>query len=343
MQAPPTMKAVVQNSYGLDALTVTDQPAPMVGPAQIRIKVSASSVNPMDWHLATGSPEIVHLVEGFRRPKHAIPGREACGVIDQLGAGVTDFEIGQPVFGWLTGGFAEYAVAEAARMSATPSGTAEAECAAMPIAGATALEAVERGKVEGKRVVVNGASGGVGHFAVQIAKAFGANRVAGVCSSKNADFVRGLGADEVIAYDAEDFTTQQWDVVIDCVGNRTGSEIRRTLVSDGRWVVVGDNNKEGLLGPAPRLLARLARWQFGSRTCHWFVQGEEGRYLKDLAALVAEGAVRTHLSETIDLAEVRTGYDRIEAGRTVGKLAINVDLTRNSARDQTIDRPEVST
>jgi len=244
-------------------------------------------------------------------------------------SGVTDFEIGQSVFGWVTGGFAEYTIAEADRMWLAPTEMTAFECAALPVAGATALEAVERGDVVGKRVVVNGASGGVGHYAVQIAKARGAHWVAGVCSAKNAAFVRGLGADQVIEYGSEDFTSERWNTVIDCVGNRSGSEIRRALVDDGRWVVVGDHNKGGLLGPLPRLVARLVRWRFGSQSCHWFVQGEEARYLADLAVLVDEGHVRSHLSDTVTMRDVRAGYDRIESGRTVGKLSIDVASTRD--------------
>ena len=276
---PHTMTAIVQPAYGLDAIEIGERPVPTAGPGQLRIKVAASALNPMDWHLATGSPRIVRLAEGLGRPKHEIPGREACGVVDQLGPGVTGFEIGQTVFGWVTGAFAEYTVAEADRMWPAPTEMTEFECAALPVAGATALEATERGGRR-KRVVVNGASGGVGHYAVQIAKARGAQWVAGVCSSRNADFVRGLGADQVIEYDSDDFTSQRWDVVIDCIGNRTGSDIRRSLVDDGCWVVVGDHNKGGVLGPLPRLVARLMRWRFGSQTCNWFVQGEDLRYLE---------------------------------------------------------------
>jgi len=323
------MTAVMQDAYGLDAIEIGERPVPSAGPGQLRIKVAASTVNPMDWHLATGSPGIVRLVEGFRRPKHEIPGREACGVVDQLGSGVTDFELGQSVFGWVTGAFAEYTIAEADRMWLAPTEMTDFECAALPVAGAAALEAIELGDVAGKRVVVNGASGGVGHYAVQIAKARGAHWVAGVCSSRNAEFVRGLGADQVFEYDSEDFASERWDVIIDCIGNRSDSEIRGALVDDGRWVVVGDHKKDGLLGPLPRLVARLMRWRFGSQSCHWFVQGEDARYLVELAALVDEGVVRSHLSEIVTMRNVRAGYDRIESGRTVGKLSIDVASTRD--------------
>lgn len=321
---PNTMTAVVQHAYGLDAIEIGECPVPSAEPGRLRIKVAASTVNPMDWHLATGSPGIVRLAEGFGRPQHEIPGREACGVVDQLGSGVTGFEIGQSVFGWVTGAFAEYTTAEADRLWLAPTKMTEFECAALPVAGAAALEAIELGDVVGQRVVVNGASGGVGHYAVQIAKARGARWVAGVCSSRNAEFVRGLGADQVIEYGSEDFTSERWDAIIDCIGNRSDSEIRRALVDDGRWVVVGDHNKNGLLGPLPRLVVRLMRWRFRSRSCHWFVQGEDARYLEELAVLVEEGLVRSHLSETVTLDDVRAGYDRIESGRTVGKLAVDV-------------------
>jgi NADPH:quinone reductase-like Zn-dependent oxidoreductase len=342
MQATPNvMTAVVQSSYELDALMLSERPVPTAGPGQLRIKVAASSVNPMDWHLATGTPGIVRLAEGFRRPKHEIPGREASGVVDQLGAGVTDFEIGQRVFGWLTGAFAEYAIVETDHIWTAPTEMTVHECAALPIAGAAALEAIELGDVEGKRVVVNGASGGVGHYAVQIAKAHGARRVAGVCSSANSEFVHRLGADQVIAYDSEDFTSEQWDVVIDCIGNRRGSEIRRALVSGGKWIVVGDHDKDGVLGPLPRLIARLLRWRFGSRSCHWFVQGEDVRHLKELAALVNAGLVRTHVSEIIAIDDVRVGYDRIESGRSVGKLVVDTAAVPGVELIDTRDEAEV--
>jgi NADPH:quinone reductase-like Zn-dependent oxidoreductase len=326
-----TMIAVHQSGYGLDAIGIKEQPAPSAGPGQVRIKVTASTVNPMDWHLATGSPGIVRLAEGFRRPKNETPGREASGVIDQLGAGVTEFRVGQSVFGWMTGAFAEYAIAEVDRIWLAPKAMTDAECAALPVAGATALQAIEAGNVEDKRVVVNGASGGVGHYAVQLAKAFGARWVAGVSSRRNAAFVRDLGADQVIDYGTEDFTSEKWDVVIDCIGNRGGSEIRQCLAENGRWVVVGDQNKKGLLGPLPRLVVRLARWRFGSQTCHWFVQGEDARYLRELAELVDRGLVHSHLSETVTMGDLRDGYHRIESGRTVGKIAVDIAGTRHPA------------
>lgn len=248
---------------------------------------------------------------------------------------------GQSVFGWLTGALAEYAIAAADRMWLAPTKMTHSECAALPIAGAAALQAVELGSVAGRRVVVNGASGGVGHYAVQIAKAHGALWVAGVCSASNADFVRSLGADQLIEYGSEDFTSQRWDVIIDCVGNRSDSEIRRALVADGRWIVVGDENKEGLLGPLPRLMVRLLRWRIGSQSCHWFVQGEDARYLQELAALVDMGSVRSHLSETVTMEQVRAGYDRLESGRTVGKLAVDVAVARRVEPIKVIDRPGV--
>ena len=328
-ETPNTMTAVVQRAYGLDSIELDEVPVPSAGPGQLLIEVVASTVNPMDWHLATGSPGIVRLAEGFRRPANEIPGREACGVVVQVGPGVTGFEVGQNVFGWMTGAFAEYAIAEAARMALAPKEMPEPECAGLPVAGATALEAIELGVVAGKRVVVNGASGGVGHYAVQIAKAHGAAWVAGVCSGRNADFVHSLGADQVIAYDSQDFAAERWDVVVDCIGNRGGSEVRQALVEDGRWIVVGDHNKGGLLGPLPRLAARLLRWRFGSQSCHWFTQGEDRKYLAGVAALVDSGSVRSHVSDTVTLADVRAGYDRIESGRTVGKTVVDVGASRD--------------
>lgn len=336
----PSMTAVVQRAYGLDAIEVDQRPVPTAGPGQVRIAVAASSLNPMDWHLATGSPAVVRLAEGFRRPKHEILGREACGVVDQLGPGVADFEVGQTVFGWTTGAFAEYAVVEVDRAWPAPTTITAFECAALPIAGATALQAIELGSVQGKRVLVNGASGGVGHYAVQIARARGAALVAGVCSQNNADFVRGLGADQVIDYGIEDFTLQPWDVIVDCIGNRSDSDVRRALVDDGRWIVVGDHDKAGLLGPLPRLMARLIRWRFGSQSCRWFVQSEDVRYLEELATLVDNGLIRSHLSETVGVGGVRSGYDRIESGRTVGKISVDIAESPAAISDGSVNEVE---
>lgn len=321
---PTTMPAVVQAAYGLDAIEIGERPVPSPGPGQIRVSVAASTVNPMDWHLATGTPAIARLAEGFLRPKHEVPGREACGRVAQLGPGVTNFEVGESVFGWMTGAFAEYAVAKVHKVRHAPKSMTDFECAGLPIAGAAALEAIERGDVAGKRVLVNGASGGVGHYAVQAAKARGARWVAGVCSGGNLAFVRDLGADQIIDYGADDFTSERWDVIIDCIGNRSGTEIRRALVDDGRWIVVGDHDNGGLVGPLPRLVARLLRWQLGSRSCHWFVQRENARYLEELAVLVDDGLLCSHVSRTIAMADVPVAYARIESGRTVGKLAVDV-------------------
>lgn len=321
---PTTMEAIVQPAYGLDAFEFTTRPVPTAGKGQLRIRVSASTVNPMDLHLATGTMGIVRLAEGLRRPKHPIPGREASGVIDQVGPGVTGFDVGQRVFGWVTGGFADFAVADADRMCLSPSSMSDLECAGLPIAGAAAMEAVERGNVSGKRVVINGASGGVGHYAVQIAKARGASWVAGVCSSANVEFVRSLGADQVIAYDADDFADEVWDTIIDCVGNRSDADVKQALVEDGRWIMVGDTKMEGLLGPLPRLLGRLVRWRLGSRSCVWFVQGEDARFLTELAELVDAGHVRTVMSKPLNLEDVPTGYRRIQNGRSVGKLSVHI-------------------
>lgn len=324
------MTAVVQNAYGLDALAIGERPVPVPGPGEVRIQVTASTVNPMDWHLATGMPQIVRLAEGFQRPRQEVPGREASGVVDMLGEGVTDLEVGQSVFGWVRGGFAEFAIAPAAYLCGAPTQMSAQACAALPIAGATALEAIEAGDVSGRRVLINGASGGVGHYAVQIAKAVGAHHVAGVCSSRNVAFVRSLGADQVIAYDTHDFTRERWDVIIDCVGNRDEHSIRRALTDHGCWVVVGDKDRDGWLGPLPRLVSRLARWKLGTRTCHWFVQKETQRYLHDLVDLVDNGHLRTHLDERFTLASVPSAYARIESRRSVGKLGVDVTPRLNA-------------
>lgn len=316
------MRAAHQTSYGLDAITLTDLPVPEPGLGQVLIRVQAASINPADWHLAMGEPRFMRLSMGLRRPKQPVPGTDVCGIVESVGAGVDRWKVGDSVFGVAKGGFAEYTLADADRLAAAPAAMAPCEAASLPIAAVTALQAVEQGEVSGKRVVINGASGGVGHFAVQIARAEGASEIIAVCSSRNADWVRDLGADRVVDYDVDDFTDDPVDVIIDCVGNRSASDMAGGLVANGKWVLIGAGKKTGVFGPIPKLLAAKIRWAFSSRDCIVLIADETTERLERLAVLADEGKLSVRMAAKRPLSELRDAYDRIESQRTPGKLVI---------------------
>ena len=316
------MRAAHQTRYGLDAITLTDLPIPEPGSGQVLLRVQAASINPADWHLAMGEPRLMRLSMGLRRPKQPVPGTDVCGVVEAVGAGVDQWQVGDSVFGIAKGGFAEYALADVDRLAATPAAMAPCEAASLPIAAVTALQAVQQGDVAGKRVVINGASGGVGHFAVQIARAEGASEIIAVCSSRNADWVSDLGADRVVDYEVDDFTNDPVDVIIDCVGNRSISEMATGLVDGGNWVLVGAHKKTGLFGPIPKLLGAKIRWGFSSRDCLVLIADETTERLTRLAELADEGKLRVRMAAKRPLSELRDAYDRIESQRTPGKLVV---------------------
>ena len=249
-----TMQAVVRYEYGTpDVVQLKEIDMPVVGDGQVLVRVRAAGVNPLDWHRVTGTPYVMRRRAGLRRPKDHRLGVDYAGTIEAVGAGVTGFRPGDDVFGGRDGAFAEYVCASpAGSMTHKPSNLTFEEAAAVPIAAITALQALrDHGALQpGQSVLINGASGGVGTFAVQIAKAFGAD-VTGVCSTRNVDLVRSLGADHVIDYTREDFTRggRRYDVLLDNVGNRSWWRCRRLLKPAGRFVPVG--------GPKGRLLGGL--------------------------------------------------------------------------------------
>ena len=228
------MKAMVQQRYGSpEGLELRDVDPPEVTAKGVVVRVRAASANPLDWHILRGHPYLVHLSEGLTKPKRTIPGVDVAGIVEAVGTEVHDLCVGDEVFGTAPGSFAEFARGTEATLVRKP-GTLSFEAAAsIPVAGVTAIQALrDKGSVAaGHEVLVNGAAGGVGTFAVQVAKAMGA-RVTGVCSDRNVDLVRSLGADHVIDYGASDFAagSMRYDCLLDAVGNRTLSDCRRVLV-----------------------------------------------------------------------------------------------------------------
>ena len=239
------MKAIVYRRYGsAEVLKCEDIPKPVPNDDQILIKVRAAALNPLDWRMVGGVPFLIRKVMKMKTPSDAQPvgiGRDVAGVVEVVGKNVTQFRTGDEVFGNCEVGVAEYACTKASALVAKPEELTFEQAAAIPVAGLTALQGLRKGKIEaGQKVLINGAAGGVGTFAVQVAKTFGAE-VTGVCSGSNVEMVLSIGADKVIDYTQEDFTkgAERYDIILECVGNKPFSESRRVLKPEGRYVIVG--------------------------------------------------------------------------------------------------------
>lgn len=324
------MKAITYCDYGLSNVKLQEIEKPVPTDDQVLVKVRAASVNPLDWHYVEGTPYVMRMGVGMRKPKETRLGVDFSGVVEAAGKNVTNFKAGDEVFGGRTGAFAEYVVVRADRAIAPkPASVSFEEAASVPIAGLTALQALrDKGNVQpGQTVLINGASGGVGTFAVQIAKSLGAN-VTGVCSGKNIELVKSLGADEVIDYTKEDFikSGKTYDVVIDNVGNHTLSEFRRVLKPAGRYVLIGGGgaSEQGVLGIMTRPLKAMVM--------SWFVKEKMGMMLadlnqKDLSAfgeLMQSGKVNAVIDRRYPLAELPDAIRYLEEGHARGKVVIMV-------------------
>src|SRR5436189_1300200 len=266
------MKAVVYCDYGVPNLKLQETERPTPADDQLLVRVRAASVNPLGWHFIEGTPYIMRVMGvGMRKPKDTRLGVDFAGTVEAVGKNVTNFKPGDEVFGGRTGAFAEYVcVREARAVAVKPASVTFEQAASVPIAGITALQGIrDKGKVQaGQTVLINGASGGVGTFAVQIAKTLGAD-VTGVCSSRNLDMVRSLGADHVIDYTKEDFTKsgQRYDVILDNVGTQPLSGFRRALTPKGKYIMIGGGGTtdQGLLGPLFRPIKAMLLSPFVSQ------------------------------------------------------------------------------
>jgi len=326
------MRAIVQDEYGPGAEQVLrleqDVPEPTLGDGDVLVRVSAASVDRGTWHIMAGLPYPIRLAGfGLRAPKPLNPGRSVAGTIASVGRDVTELAPGDEVFGTCDGAFAEYACAEPGKLAAKPANLSFEQAAAVPVSGLTALQAVrDQGQVQaGQRVLVVGASGGVGTFAVQIAKGFGAE-VTGVCSPAKADLVRALGADQVIDYTREDFAdgAQRYDVILDTGGNRRLSHLRRALTPRGRLVIVGGETDGRLLGGSDRqiralLLSLLIKQKLGT-----FVASENAADLNVLRDLIEAGQLAPSIDRTYPLSEVPAAIGHMQDGHARGKVVIRV-------------------
>ncbi len=323
------MRAIVQHEYGgPETLHLDEIDRPTPGPGQVLIEVRAAGVERGVEHLMTGLPLLIRPVYGMRRPKDPVRGREGAGIVAAVGEGVSRFGVGDEVFGVAEGTFAEYAVGEESKLAHKPDGLSFDEAAALPISGITALQGLlEVGRLQaGQDVLVIGASGGVGTFAVQIARATGAT-VTGVCSGAKADLVRSLGADHVIDHTAEEFASgdQRYDLVLDIGGNAPLRRLRRVLRRDGTLVMVGGESAGGkLLAGFDRALRAVALSPFVSQRLKMFVAGEDHQSLEQLAAMVEQGSLRPAIGHTYDLASAPQAMRDLAAGQARGKLVVTI-------------------
>jgi NADPH:quinone reductase-like Zn-dependent oxidoreductase len=325
----PAMKAIVYHEYGTaDVLRLEETAKPVPKDNQVLIKVRAASVNPLDWHYMRGTPYIMRMAgTGLRKPKDPRMGADVAGVVEAVGKNVTDLKPGDEVFGTSGGAFAEYAVA--ARVARKPANVTFEQAAAAPIAGITALQGLrDRGKIHaGQKVLINGASGGVGTFAVQIAKSYGAE-VTGVCSTRNVDLVRSLGADHVIDYTKEDFTAgaHRYDLIFDTVGNHSLSDLRRVLVSKGIYVGIGGGGPEvgGVLGPMWNPVKMFFYSPFVSQQFGTFLADVNKQDLAVLAHLMETGKLTSVIDRAYPLSETPAAIRYLEAGHARGKVIVTV-------------------
>ena len=320
-------KAIVQDRYGSpEVLELKDVDKPVAKENEALVRVRAAAVNIGNWHLLRGIPYAMRPAVGLFKPKHEIPGLDLAGQVEAVGASVKQFQPGDEVFGWCNGAFAEYACVEEDNLLAKPSNLTLEQSAAVGDSAFTALNAVrDQGKVQpGQKVMINGASGGVGTFAVQIAKSFGAD-VTAVCSTSNAEMVRSIGADQVIDYTQEDFTQdpQRYDVMLDLVGNRSLSDCRRALTPQGTYVLVGVSDMGRWLGLA-RQIKLLSSSPFVRQRMRIFLTRHTRDDLVVLKELVEAGKVTPVIDRRYQLSEVPEALRYQGEGHSQGKIVIAV-------------------
>ena len=322
------MKAVVRDAYGsVDVLRLGETATPVAAEGEVLVRVLAAGVDQGVWHLMAGMPYVMRLAGfGLRAPKNPLLGYDVAGRVEAVGANAGPFQPGDEVFGTCRGSFAEYAVARADRLAAKPVNVSFEQAAATPISGYTALQAVrEHGKVKaGQRVLIIGAGGGVGTFAVQIAKADGAE-VTGVCGTAKTELVRSIGADHVIDYTKEDFADDRngYEVILDIAGNRPLSQLRSALTPRGTLVIVGGEDAGNWLG-IRRQLRAAALSPFVRQKLGFFISKERSQDLEQLRTLLEAGAVRPVVDRTFPLNEVPEAIRYLRDGRARGKIVITV-------------------
>ncbi len=323
------MQAIVQDAYGsADVLELRDIAKPEVGDNEVLVRVHAAGLDRGVWHLMTGQAYLIRLAGyGFRRPKNPVRGREVAGRVEAIGKDVTRFRPGDEVMGTGEGSFAEYACAREDKLAPKPANLTFEQAAAVPISASTALQGLrDKGQIQpGQHVLIIGASGGVGTFAVQLAKAFGAE-VTGVCSTAKVDLVRTIGADHVIDYTREDIAGagQRYDLILDIGGNRSLSHLRRALTPDGTLVLLGGEGGGRWIGGMDRQVRALAISPFVSQKLRMFVAREHYADLQVLTELIEAGKITPVIDRTYPLSEAPEAIRYMEEGHARGKVVITV-------------------
>jgi len=326
-----TMKAIVQDAYGsADVLELRDIDQPVPKDNEVLVQVHAAGLHRGDWHVMTGLPYLIRLVVpdlGLRKPKVRVRGMDVAGRVEAVGSNVTRFQPGDAVFGWCDGSFAEYAAAPEDNLAPKPANLTFEQAAAVPTSAFAALQGLrDSGQVQaGQKVLIIGAAGAVGSFAVQLAKAFGAE-VTGVCSTTQVDLVRSIGADDVIDYTREDVTDgrRHWDLVLDTAGHRSLSQLRRALTPKGTLVIVGSEGRGRWLGGFDRSLRAPLLSRFVGQRLRMLASKPRQEDLQTLRELIEAGKLAPVIGQTYPLGEVREAIRALEAGHTRGKLVITV-------------------
>jgi NADPH:quinone reductase-like Zn-dependent oxidoreductase len=319
------MQAIVQDHYGTqEELTLRDIDKPSIGDGEVLVRVRAASIHVGDWILMTGSPFVMRLATGLRKPRNRVPGTDLAGTVEAVGKDVQRLRPGDEVFGWCAGAFAEYARATEDQLIKKPANLTFDQAAAVGVSASTALQLLrDDGKVgTGRKVLINGASGGVGSFAVQIAKAFGAD-VTGVCSTNNVELVRSIGADHVIDYTREDFTkgTERYDVILDNVGNHSMAATRRALTPLGTLISNGGGHADGKLG---RTLRTLLVSMFVRQQASPTVKTQNHDDLVALKDLVEAGSIAPVIAATYPLSRTPEAIGHVAAGHARGTVIITI-------------------
>lgn len=323
----PSMAAIVQDTYGTsEVLHFGEIERPTIGDDEVLVKVRAAGIDRGTEHLMTGMPYLIRLLGyGFRRPKNPVPGLDVSGTVVEVGATVTRFGVGDEVFGIAKGSLAEYAAAKESKLALKPLALTFEQAAVVPVSSLTAIQGLlEVGRVQaGQRVLIVGASGGVGSYATQLAKALGAE-VTGVASTSKLDLVRLLGADHVVDYTQQDFAdgSVHYDLVLDIGGNTKISRLRRALEPRGTLVIVGGEDGGKWTGGIHRQLGAMLLSLFVKQRLTTFVSDENHVHLERVVEYIESGQVIPHIDRTYPLADAREAMHRLETGQARGKIAI---------------------
>jgi NADPH:quinone reductase-like Zn-dependent oxidoreductase len=329
LTAATTMSAVVQDAYGsVDVLRHEQVAAPDIAPDEVLLRVHAAGIDRGTWHMMTGRPYLMRIIGfGFRRPKNRVAGLDVAGTVVAVGEEVTKFSVGDEVFGIARGSFAEYAAAREGKLARKPSNLSFEQAAVVAVSALPALQGLcDVGRLEsGQAVLITGASGGVGGYAVQLAKALGAE-VTGVCSTPKLDFVRSLGADHVVDHTREDFAdgNHRYDLILDIAGNASLSRLRRALTPTGTAVILGGEQGGSWTGGFGRQLRAPVLSLFVGQRLTMVASKERGSDLERLTPHLEAGAVVPPVDRTYPLDRVADAMGRLESGQVRGKIAIRV-------------------